>query len=96
MARLQQDNPKSPFTRCKDDFVQFIRLFLSTSLYYRGGHSLYEYMFALKMAEVQEAFQGIPEFYNRDLADLFYHGSETAFEVALLRTIHYNAQLLER
>ena len=96
MARLQQDNPKSTFTRSTEDFIQFIRLFLSTSLYYSGGHSLYEYMFVLKMAEVQEAFQCIPEFSALDLADLFYHGNESAFEVALQRTIHYNAQLSER
>lgn len=96
MARLQQDAANSPFSTSIDDFIQFIRVFLSTSLYYSGGHSLYEYAVVLNMKEVQEAFQAIPGFSNLDLARLFYYGNETAFNNALQRTIQYSTKLLAR
>ncbi len=95
LARLHNNNKPSVFTESLEAFTQWLRLSVSSSLYYSGGHSLYEYAAVLAMPEIQEFFQYMPEFSKLDLDNIFYHGNETAFDEALEATLKYNARLLK-
>lgn len=84
------------FTPSLDKFILLIRLCISSSLYYSGGHSLYEYIAIIKTPEVQHFFEFIPEFSQLDLAKLFYDKNENAFDEALKDTLEYYEHLTAR
>ena len=95
LARLHHDG-QSVFTESLDAFTQWLRLSISSSLYYSGGHSLYEFAAVLALTEVQAFFQYMPGFTELDLETLFYHGNETAFDETLVAALEYNRRLLKK
>jgi hypothetical protein len=96
LAKRKQDYSESKFTKSLANFIQLVRLLISSSLFYSGGHSLYEYAFVLTIPEIQEAFKTIPGFDSLDLENLFYLGNETAFDAALNTTLKYSSHFLTR
>lgn len=95
LARLHNDE-QTVVTESLDAFTQWLRLSISSSLYYSGGHSLYEFAAVLALPEVQTFFQYMPGFSELDLDTLFYHGNELAFDEALAATLKYNGRLLKK
>lgn len=96
LARLHLDENGFDFTESLDKFLLLMRLTLSSSLFYSGGHSLYEYISVLNDPEVQEFFQYMPGFSDLDLDKLFYQANEDAFNKALQATVNYNHHLLKK
>lgn len=90
LAKLSSEDPSFWLTCSPVNFIHFIRTSLSASLYYSGGHSLYEYASVLRLPEVQEAFPFLPELKHIDLAELFYYGNEAAFDAAIEATLTYD------
>ena len=96
LAQLHNNHRSNSFTESLEDFIQIIRLMISSALYYSGGHTLYEYAAVLMFPEVQEFFQYMLGFSELNLENIFYHGNESAFDEALAATIAYNARLLKK
>jgi len=96
LARLHCDGEKCDFIESLEKFIFLIRLILSCSLFYGGGHSLYEYVAVLNIPEVQEFFQYMPGFNDLDLEKIFYQNNETGFNAAFESTMNYNSHLFKR
>lgn len=95
LAQLHNDE-SSIFTENIEAFAQLLRLTISSSLYYSGGHSLYEYAAVLALPEVYEFFKYMPKFSELDLERIFYQDNEAAFDEALQATLQYNARLIKK
>lgn len=94
LARLHQEDQSNIWvTRSSENFIQFTRLSIASLLYYSGGHSLYEYMQVLNLAEVQNTFECIGDIDQMSLETFFYEGNESAFYRALYKTMDYNDHL---
>lgn len=96
LACLHTRNASHGFTASLPAFTQLMRLSMASTLFYSGGHSLYEYAAVLASPEIQEFFAYMPGFAHLDLDHLFYHGNEMAFDTALVATLKYNASLLTK
>lgn len=79
-----------------EDFTNFMKCFISTMLYYTGGHSIHEYTAVLTLPEVQKAFSSIKGFENISEEMLFLRDNGEAFNAALDSTLSYNNSLLKR
>ena len=95
LARLHNDE-SSIFTENIEAFSQLLRLTISSSLYYSGGHSLHEYAAVLALPDVHDFFKYMPKFSELDLEYIFYHDNEAAFDEALQATLQYNARLIQK
>lgn len=93
MGLLHQREQSLDFTRTCEKFMMLLRMCMSSSLFYSGGHSLYEYVAILHAPEVQEFFEFLPGFAALDLGQLFFEKNEVAFDEALQATLEYQDRL---
>jgi hypothetical protein len=96
LARLNTEEGGCVFMSSLDKLVLLLQLCISSSLYYSGGHSLYEYISLINAPEVQDYFQFLPGFAEIDLASIFYQNNEDAFDAALESTLTYQAHLMAK
>lgn len=74
----------------------FLNCLTSVLLYNSGGHTFNEFFSALKIKEVQDAFQDISGFDQISLQTLMTGDNQKPFEKALNETITYNNQWILR
>jgi hypothetical protein len=96
LARLHNEHQALDFTTALDKMVSLLRLSMSTTLFYSGGHSFYEYMAVLNAPEVQSFFAYLPGFEGLDLGQIFLDSNEAAFDEALQATLVYNERLMHK
>lgn len=93
IAKLRNDGHPG-FTVSSEKMAQYHQLFISALLFGGGGHTLYEFIAPLTLAEVQKEFETTPGFEHIDLESLFLSGNEAAFDSALQATIDYQKRIL--
>jgi hypothetical protein len=84
-----------PFKEQKT-FKEFFRAFISTLVYFLGGHSLYEFVYLFQRDDIKNSLGKYLNLGDINLESLFLQDNDMAFEKALDKTIQYNKQIIQR
>lgn len=80
----------------KSKLAAYFRIFSALLLYGCGGHSWFEFLTPIMLAEVREEFSDIPEFDKLDMGYVLFHNNHEAIRQAIDESIQYNKQILQR
>ena len=73
---------------------KFSQLYISSMLFYSGGHSLYEFTAPLSLKDVRKEFKSIEDFDKIGLKSMFFTDNDIAVESALQDASSYNKSIL--
>ena len=77
-------------------FKDYFRVFISTLVYFLGGHSLFEFVDVFQIPDIEKALRGHIEYDFLTLESLFLVDNAQAFNCALEKSIKYNRKLIQR